>query len=122
SGLEERTVGSLSGGQQSRVSLAIALLGDADLLILDEPTVGLDPLLRLDLWTLFRRLADDGRTLLVSSHVLDEATHCDTLLLLREGHILATGAPDELCARTGAANLEDAFIALVRGTDTAAAS
>ena len=110
----DRVVAALSGGQMARVSLAVALLGDAEVLILDEPTVGLDPLLRLDLWTLFRALAADGRTLLVSSHVLDEARRCDRVLLLREGRLLATGTPDAICARAGATNIEDAFIALER--------
>lgn len=121
-GLGGRVVASLSGGEQARVSLAIALLGDAELLILDEPTVGLDPLLRLDLWAHFQRLAAAGRTLLVSSHVLDEATHCDGLILMREGRILAEGSPAELCARAGVATVEQAFIALVRDGRAAAAS
>ena len=114
SGLEHRIVSSLSGGEQARVSLGIALLGDSELLILDEPTVGLDPLLRLDLWTLFRRLAGDDRTLLVSSHVLDEARHCDSVVLMRTGRLLAAESPEELCRRAGVASVEDAFIALVR--------
>lgn len=107
-------VGNLSGGQRSRVSLAAALVGDPQLLVLDEPTVGLDPVLRRDLWELFRRLArDEGRTLLVSSHVMDEATRCDRLLLLREGHILSDSTLPELLQRTGAADAEQAFLALV---------
>jgi ABC-2 type transport system ATP-binding protein len=114
-GLGGRVVASLSGGQQTRVSLGIALLADAELLILDEPTVGLDPLLRLDLWARFQRLAAAGRTLLVSSHVLDEATHCDSLILMREGRILAEGSPAELCTRANVPTVEQAFIALVRG-------
>ncbi|MBV8445279.1 MAG: ABC transporter ATP-binding protein [Candidatus Dormibacteraeota bacterium] len=122
SGLEHRTVASLSGGQQSRVSLGVALLADAEVLILDEPTVGLDPLLRIELWSLFRQLAGAGRTLLVSSHVLDEAAHCDLLVLMRDGRILATGAPADLCSRTGTTGIEDAFIALVRRGDRVNAS
>ena len=86
----------LSGGQRARVSLAAALLGEPELLVLDEPTVGLDPVLRRDLWELFHRLADAGATLLVSSHVMDEAERCDALLLLRDGRLLASGTPDEL--------------------------
>lgn len=105
--------GSLSGGQRSRVSLAAALLGSPELLVLDEPTVGLDPVLRRDLWALFHRLADDGTTLLVSSHVMDEAERCHRLLLMREGEILAEGTPDELRTRTQAPTVEAAFLHLV---------
>jgi ABC-2 type transport system ATP-binding protein len=103
----------LSGGQRSRVSLGAALVGSPELLVLDEPTVGLDPVLRRDLWALFHRLANDGTTLLVSSHVMDEATRCDRLLLLREGHLLADDTPDGLLARTGAPDAERAFLALI---------
>ena len=103
----------LSGGQRSRVSLGAALVGSPELLVLDEPTVGLDPVLRRDLWALFHRLADDGTTLLVSSHVMDEATRCDRLMLLREGHLLADDTPDGLLARTGAPDAERAFLALI---------
>jgi len=103
----------LSGGQRSRVSLGAALVGAPELLVLDEPTVGLDPVLRRDLWALFHRLANDGTTLLVSSHVMDEATRCDRLLLLREGHLLADDTPDGLLARTGAPDAERAFLALI---------
>ncbi|MFW5468461.1 ABC transporter ATP-binding protein [Knoellia sp. CPCC 206435] len=107
-------VGRLSGGQKSRVSLAAALVGDPEVLVLDEPTVGLDPVLRRDLWDLFRRLAhEQGRTLLVSSHVMDEATRCDRLLLLREGTILSDSTLPELLARTGAVDAEHAFLGLV---------
>jgi ABC-2 type transport system ATP-binding protein len=114
-GLDRRVVATLSGGEIARVSLGVALLGDAEMLVLDEPTVGLDPLLRLDLWQLFRTIAARRRSLLVSSHVLDEATHCDRLILLREGRVLAFGAPRAICAQAGAASIEQAFIALVRG-------
>jgi ABC-2 type transport system ATP-binding protein len=107
-------VGRLSGGQRSRVSLAVALLGAPELLVLDEPTVGLDPLLRAELWDLFHRLAGSGKTLLVSSHVMDEATRCDDLVLLRDGAVLARATPAELLARTGAADAEEAFLHLVR--------
>lgn len=108
-----RVVGGLSGGERARVSLAAALIGAPDLLVLDEPTVGLDPLLRRDLWALFHRLADRGATLLVSSHVMDEADRCDALLLLREGRLLAQGTPDELRAQTGQRDLDAAFLRLV---------
>ncbi len=108
-----RVVNRLSGGQRARVSLATALLGGPDLLVLDEPTVGLDPVLRRDLWELFHRLAARGTTLLVSSHVMDEANRCDALLLLREGRLLAQATPDELRTRTGAADLDEAFLRLV---------
>jgi ABC-2 type transport system ATP-binding protein len=103
----------LSGGQRSRLSLAIALLGTPELLVLDEPTVGLDPVLRVALWELFAELAAEGVTLLVSSHVMDEATRCDRLILMREGVIIAQETPAGLLARTGTTNAEDAFLALI---------
>jgi ABC-2 type transport system ATP-binding protein len=103
----------LSGGQQSRASLAAALLGKPELLVLDEPTVGLDPVLRRDLWNLFHRLADDGATLLVSSHVMDEASRCDRLLLMREGELLADETPQALLSEAEAADLEAAFLTLI---------
>jgi ABC-2 type transport system ATP-binding protein len=102
----------LSGGQRARVSLATALLNRPQLLVLDEPTVGLDPVLRRDLWELFHSLAEAGSTLLVSSHVMDEAERCHSLLLLRDGALLAATTPDELRARTGKQDLEAAFLAL----------
>jgi ABC-2 type transport system ATP-binding protein len=111
--LASRPVGNLSGGQVARVSLATALLNEPPLLVLDEPTVGLDPVLRRDLWNTFRGLAEGGTTLLVSSHVMDEADRCDRLLLMRDGSILATGSPAELRAETGADDLDAAFLALV---------
>ncbi|MGC5041613.1 ABC transporter ATP-binding protein [Streptomyces sp. DT190] len=112
--------GNLSGGQRSRVSLAVALLGTPELLVLDEPTVGLDPVLRRDLWALFHDIAASrGATLLVSSHVMDEAERCHRLLLMRDGELLADGTPDALRARTGAETVEEAFLHLV---DQAAAA
>ncbi|MBX5440492.1 MAG: ABC transporter ATP-binding protein/permease [Solirubrobacteraceae bacterium] len=113
-GLRGRRVASLSGGQTTRVSLATALLGRPELLVLDEPTVGLDPILREELWATMRGLADRGATLLVSSHVMDEAAYCDVLLLMREGRILAEDAPDALRARTGADDMSQAFVRIVR--------
>jgi ABC-2 type transport system ATP-binding protein len=109
----DRVVGRLSGGQQARVSLATALLGEPELLVLDEPTVGLDPLLRRDLWDFFGSLAAHGTTLLVSSHVMDEAERCDVLLLLRDGRLLARETPASLRERTGATGLDEAFLRLV---------
>ena len=111
-GLENRLVGTFSGGQLARVGLAVALLGEPDVLVLDEPTVGLDPVLRRDLWSMFHRLAAAGATLLVSSHVMDEAARCDHLMFLREGRLLAAAAPREVLSRTGAADLESAFLDL----------
>ncbi|WP_340539722.1 ABC transporter ATP-binding protein [Nocardioides sp. GXZ039] len=109
----DQVVGRLSGGQRSRASLAVALLGSPDLLVLDEPTVGLDPVLRRDLWALFHRVADAGATVLVSSHVMDEAERCDRLLLMRDGAILAHETPESVKARTGTEDVEAAFLALV---------
>jgi ABC-2 type transport system ATP-binding protein len=106
--------GQLSGGERSRVSLAVALLGTPKLLVLDEPTVGLDPVLREQLWDLFSRLAKGGMTLLVSSHVMDEAERCDALLLMREGQLLAHETPAALKQRTGTSDLDSAFLHLLR--------
>ncbi|KAA0084135.1 ABC transporter ATP-binding protein [Mycolicibacterium sp. P9-64] len=111
--------GNLSGGQRTRASLACALVSNPDLLVLDEPTVGLDPVLRVDLWEQFRQLARRGTTLLVSSHVMDEADHCADLLLLREGRLLAHTTPSKLREDTGCTSLEQAFLSIIRH-DTAA--
>jgi len=115
---QDRVVEHLSGGQRARVSLAVALLGSPGLLVLDEPTVGLDPVLRRDLWALFDTLAHrDGVTLLVSSHVMDEAVHCDRLLLMRDGRIIADDTLEGILQRTGASDVEDAFLRLVEGAE-----
>ena len=109
---EGQVVRTLSGGESSRVSLATALLGHPEVLVLDEPTVGLDPVLRRDLWNTFHRLAERGTTLLVSTHVMDEAERSDDLILMRDGRIVATGAPDQLLEQTGQTDLEGAFLVL----------
>ncbi|MFL6135765.1 MAG: ABC transporter ATP-binding protein [Nocardioidaceae bacterium] len=109
----DHVVSRLSGGQRSRVSLAAALLGHPDVLVLDEPTVGLDPVLRRDLWAMFHALADEGTAVLVSSHVMDEAERCDRLLLMRDGALLAAERPPDLLRRTDTTDIEDAFLALV---------
>ncbi len=122
-GLEDhRTAlcGNLSGGQRTRVSLACALVAAPDLLVLDEPTVGLDPLLRVDLWQQFHQLARRGTTLIVSSHVMDEAEHCGDLLLMRDGHLLAHTTPTKLREETGCQSLEEAFLSVIRHSTEAA--
>ena len=111
----DRVVRRLSGGQRSRASLAVALLAHPSVLVLDEPTVGLDPVLRRDLWALFHRLADEGAAVLVSSHVMDEAERCDRLLLMREGRIIADDTPAAIKQRAGAPDVESAFLSLVEG-------
>jgi ABC-2 type transport system ATP-binding protein len=115
----DRLVATLSGGQRSRASLACALVGDPKLLVLDEPTVGVDPVLRVELWALFHDLAARGVTVLVSSHVMDEATRCDRLLLVRQGRLIADDTPDAVRARTGTDDLEEAFLRLI-GEEVAA--
>ncbi|KND38231.1 ABC transporter ATP-binding protein [Streptomyces acidiscabies] len=111
---ENSLAGNLSGGQRSRVSLAVALLGTPELLVLDEPTVGLDPVLRRDLWTLFHDIAAaHGTTLIISSHVMDEAERCHRLLLMRAGELLADDTPDALRIRTSTDTVEAAFLHLV---------
>ncbi|WP_182112142.1 MULTISPECIES: ABC transporter ATP-binding protein [unclassified Actinotalea] len=112
-GAAGQRVDTLSGGQRSRVSLGVALLARPGLLVLDEPTVGLDPVLRRDLWDLFRRLADDGVSILVSSHVMDEARRCDRLLLLRDGRLLADATLPDLLTETATQDVESAFLVLV---------
>lgn len=117
-GLEGRVVGALSGGQRSRVSLATALLARPAVLVLDEPTVGLDPVLRADLWQTFRELAGEGTTLLISSHVMDEAAECNEILLMREGAILRQTTPDGLRNETGETDLSRAFLAIIESSSS----
>ncbi|GAA1375091.1 ABC transporter ATP-binding protein [Streptomyces beijiangensis] len=112
----------LSGGQLNRVSLAVALLGSPEILVLDEPTVGLDPVLRRDLWTLFHDIAAQGTTILVSSHAMDEAERCHRLLLLREGTLLADETPQGILTRTRTTTVEEAFLHLVDEAATEAAA
>jgi ABC-2 type transport system ATP-binding protein len=112
---ERQLAGNLSGGQLSRLSLAVALLGKPEVLVLDEPTVGLDPVLREELWQMFFDLRDRRRaTLLISTHVMDEAARCEQLILMRDGRILAHDTPANLCEQTGAQDVERAFLALVK--------
>ena len=113
-GQAEQLAGNVSGGQLSRISLACALVGRPDLLVLDEPTVGQDPVLREELWAQFRMLADSGVTVIVSSHVMDEANRCDRLLLLRGGSVIADGSPDRILADAGTTDMDQAFLNLVR--------
>jgi ABC-2 type transport system ATP-binding protein len=113
--------GNLSGGQRGRVSLACALVCHPELLVLDEPTVGLDPVLRADLWAQFTALARSGTTLIVSSHVMDEADHCGDLLLMRDGHLLTHTTPSQLRKDTGCTSLEEAFLSIIRRSTAPAA-
>lgn len=115
-------VATLSGGQRNRASLACALVGDPELLVLDEPTVGQDPVLRAELWARFHAMAADGATLLVSSHVMDEAARCDRLLLIREGRLIADSTPAAVRTTTGVDDLEEAFLRMVRASETDAAA
>ncbi|HEY6471065.1 MAG TPA: ABC transporter ATP-binding protein [Candidatus Dormibacteraeota bacterium] len=110
-------VGNLSGGQQARVSLATAMLGNPRVLILDEPTAGLDPMLREDLWALFHRLGASGVTLLISSHVMEEAMRCERLLILRDGRLLTDDTPEALLRRTGESDMDTAFLHLIRQSE-----
>lgn len=110
---KNQIVEKLSGGQKQRVSLAIALIGKPKLMVLDEPTVGLDPVLREELWALFRKLTAEGTTLIVSSHVMDEAERCDELLLIRDGRLVAQGSPEQLRQQTGTKSVEQSFLKLI---------
>jgi ABC-2 type transport system ATP-binding protein len=102
-----------SGGERARLSLATALLHEPEVLVLDEPTVGLDPVLRRDLWDFFHELAGSGSTLLVSSHVMDEADRCEQLILIRDGRLVAVETPERLRERTGETDLDAAFLQLI---------
>ena len=115
-GQADRVVGSLSGGQQAGSRSPRRCSAIRSVLVLDEPTVGLDPVLRRDLWATFAALAAAGTTLLVSSHVMEEAEHCDELLLMRDGDLLAAESPEELRERTGREQLDEAFLVLIEGT------
>jgi ABC-2 type transport system ATP-binding protein len=112
--------GNLSGGQRTRVSLACALVAEPELLVLDEPTVGLDPVLRVELWDRFCWLAQRGTTLLISSHVMDEADHCHELLLMRDGRLLTQTTPTRLREDTACQSLEEAFLSVIRHTTAVA--
>ncbi len=116
----DRLVRAMSGGQRARVSLAAALLNRPKLLVLDEPTVGLDPVLRRDLWAMFHELTTGGSTLIVSSHVMDEAERCERLILMRDGRVLAEESPAALLERTGAKDVEHAFLRMVEAQEVPA--
>ena len=114
-GFAKAKVGNLSGGQRNRVSLAMAMVGSPELLILDEPTVGLDPVLRAEIWTIFRNLANSGKTLLVSSHVMDEAERCDQLVFVRDGQVIANDSLANILMATSSTSAEGAFLVLAKG-------
>lgn len=105
-----KQVSNYSGGMKRRLSLAIALLHQPELLILDEPTVGIDPVLRKSVWEAFHQLKDEGKTLIVTTHVMDEAEKCDRLGLMREGRLIAVGTPEELKQETHSSSIEEAFL------------
>jgi ABC-2 type transport system ATP-binding protein len=113
-GFAKAKVGNLSGGQRNRVSLAMAMVGSPELLILDEPTVGLDPVLRAEIWTIFRNLANSGKTLLVSSHVMDEAERCDQLVFVRDGQVIANDSLANILMATSSTSAEGAFLVLAK--------
>jgi ABC-2 type transport system ATP-binding protein len=121
-GAANQLVGNLSGGQHSRASLACAMIGRPGLLVLDEPTVGQDPVLRAELWDKFHALADQGTTLLISSHVMDEASRCDRLMLIREGRLIGDDTPAAIRATAGTDDLEEAFLRLIRDQEQAVAA
>jgi len=106
----KKAVKNYSGGMKRRLSLAIALMHKPELLILDEPTVGIDPILRKSFWEEFERIRKEGCTIIVTTHVMDEAYKCDRLALIREGEIIAEGSPANLITSSGGSNIEDAFL------------
>lgn len=106
----KKLVKNYSGGMKRRLSLAIALVHKPEILILDEPTVGIDPVLRREFWKEFKKLKAEGTTIIITTHVMDEAENCDRLALIRNGGILALGTPEELKADSGRATIEDAFL------------
>ena len=106
----DKTLEHYSGGMLRRISLAIAILHEPGLLILDEPTVGIDPILRASIWRELKKLQDKGTTIIVTTHVMDEAKKCDELALLRDGYIIAQGSPDILKKKSGKQSLEEAFL------------
>lgn len=119
-GFAKSKVGKLSGGQRNRVSLAMAMVGNPEFLILDEPTVGLDPVLRAEIWAIFRDLANSGKTLLISSHVMDEAERCDRLVFMRDGQVIANDTLANILLQTSSTSAENAFLALAKKQEVAA--
>ena len=111
---KDSLVSNLSGGMKHRVSLACSMIHEPELLFLDEPTVGVDPELRASFWEYFDLLKKGGVTIVLTTHYMDEAQHCDRIALLRQGQLLAEGTPADVIKSAGAANLEEAFLALAK--------
>ncbi|KRM94375.1 Fe(3+)-transporting ATPase [Lentilactobacillus senioris DSM 24302 = JCM 17472] len=106
----DRRVSNYSGGMKRRLSLALTLLADPDLLILDEPTVGIDPELRQQIWQELNRLRDNGKAIIITTHVMEDAAQCDNLAMIRDGHFITSGTPDELLAKYHTDSLEEVFV------------